>query len=47
MDLWVVDRISIMYVAGGVDLWTCRPMGCGQLMYLAIGVQRSRSADLR
>ena len=25
-ELWVVDRISIMYVAGGVDL--CGQVGC-------------------
>ena len=29
-DLWVVNRICIMYVAGGVDLWA---VGCGQNIY--------------
>ena len=42
-----MDRISIMYVAGGVDMWTCRPVGCGQFMYIAIGVDPSRSMALR
>ena len=27
--LRVVDRIPIIYVAGGVDLWTCGPVGYG------------------
>ena len=64
--LWVVDRISIMYVAGGVDQWTCGlwvvdrrsnmyvaggvdkwVVGCGQFMYIAIGVDPSRNTDLR
>ena len=31
---WVVDRISIMYVAGYVDPWNCGgPVGCGQNIY--------------
>ena len=34
--LWVVDRISIMYIAGGVDLFTSvnlSVLGCGQNIY--------------
>ena len=29
LHTWVVDRIPIMYVTGGVDFWTCGPVGCG------------------
>ena len=45
MDLWSVARMSIMYVAGGMDLWICgenvyhvcskrcRSVVCGQNVY--------------
>ena len=28
MDLWVADRITVMYVTGGVDLWVVSDVVC-------------------